>query len=341
MKYLPKKRKILQLLFGFFFFIIAIRQIDFHTISAYLQGCQPIFLIIALLVTILSILIRLIFRKYLLGIFAEIDFKVVVKAFFANSYLSNFLPARIGGIFGEPWGLYSFSKSKIRFSDALAFSIIIILVQNFRKIILTLLGLIWFFSIFPFYYNLIIGLAILMYFGYSFLFFWALFPLMNLNGLIGSIKSILPAKAISLFKSLSEMSKETSTSARYFFKYPQKTIFGLSALVIISSLLESLRMWLLLLSFGVSFNFLYLILIPSLAYSVTAFPITPGGFGVAEISGLLVFKSLGIPSEIAVSVIFLDRMLSTYWAFLFGAFLLPYLKLPTISDFALPGKKNL
>jgi uncharacterized protein (TIRG00374 family) len=78
-------------------------------------------------------------------------------------------------------------------------------------------------------------------------------------------------------------------------------------------LAPTLRVWLLLGIFGVQFsNPLLLPFVIVAAYSITLFPITPGGIGVAEATATIVFVALGVPEGIASSVIILDRFFGVY-----------------------------
>jgi uncharacterized protein (TIRG00374 family) len=53
-------------------------------------------------------------------------------------------------------------------------------------------------------------------------------------------------------------------------------------------------------------------------YSVTLLPLTPGGIGVAEVTTTLVFVSLGFSESIIITVILIDRFLTSYLASIFG-----------------------
>lgn len=48
------------------------------------------------------------------------------------------------------------------------------------------------------------------------------------------------------------------------------------------------------------------------AYSVTLLPLTPGGVGVTEATATAVFVALGVPSEVVVPVVVIDRTLGVY-----------------------------
>ena len=84
-------------------------------------------------------------------------------------------------------------------------------------------------------------------------------------------------------------------------------------------LAPGLRVWLLFTSFGASVEpaaLLPLYLVA--AYSVTLLPLTPGGIGVTEATATAVFVGLGVPSDVVIPVIFVDRFLGVYLPALAG-----------------------
>ncbi|MFB6224506.1 MAG: lysylphosphatidylglycerol synthase transmembrane domain-containing protein [Haloarcula sp.] len=79
------------------------------------------------------------------------------------------------------------------------------------------------------------------------------------------------------------------------------------------------RVGLLLLSFGVAFEPLVALpLYLLVAYSVTLLPLTPGGIGVTEATATAVFVALGIPGEVIIPIVFVDRFFGIYLPSLAG-----------------------
>ncbi|WP_336339163.1 lysylphosphatidylglycerol synthase transmembrane domain-containing protein [Haloarcula brevis] len=84
-------------------------------------------------------------------------------------------------------------------------------------------------------------------------------------------------------------------------------------------LAPGVRVGLLLGSFGVAFEPLVAVpLYLLVAYAVTLLPLTPGGIGVTEATATAVFVALGVPAEVVVPVVFVDRFLSIYLPSLAG-----------------------
>lgn len=100
-------------------------------------------------------------------------------------------------------------------------------------------------------------------------------------------------------------------------------VWGLYSLGWVGKLMAfpGIRVLVLLQSLGAGFE--PAILLPFvlvMAYSVTLLPLTPGGIGVAEASAVLVFAALGVPHEVIVPVILIDRFLGVYLAALAGGY---------------------
>lgn len=84
-------------------------------------------------------------------------------------------------------------------------------------------------------------------------------------------------------------------------------------------LASGVRVWLLFGAFGASVEpALLLPLFLVAAYSVTLLPVTPGGIGITEATGTVVFVALGVPGEVAAAAILLDRLLGVYLPALAG-----------------------
>lgn len=84
-------------------------------------------------------------------------------------------------------------------------------------------------------------------------------------------------------------------------------------------LMPAVRIGILLSAMAITeINLLLLPLYTVVAYSVTVLPLTPGGIGVAEATGVAVFLALGAPEGAVVTIIFLDRLFGVYLPSLFG-----------------------
>ena len=331
---LPSRKKTwIKVLIGLLLFYLALGHLDFAKLAGLLAGTRPWLILLAFGITVLHIATMVLIRTYLVNFFGKIDFSAMLKTFFSTTYFINILPSRAGGLLGEPWGLYSFSRGKIDFNDALAFCLVITSAQNLRKIALTVVGLMLFYRILPDYYAIMIMAAVALYAGYTAVIIAAVLMSGKIVGLIETYGRLVPQKVVVFLLSLCQVGRQTAAGIKKFLSRGIRVVSVIMALLINNTLFESFRLWLLLQAFGVDFNFFHLLLIPSLAYSVTALPISLGGFGITEVSGLLVFKAFGLAPEIALTAVFLDRALSTYWTFLVGALLVPFIKLPRREDF--------
>lgn len=326
------KKKLIRAALGIVFLGIALFNVDFNKIVTNLKNCDYLFLLSAAVASFCGLFVILWIRNQVLNVIAKTPYGVMIKAYFAANYINSITPANLGGLLGEPWGFYSFSKGMISFAQGLAFVILATTVQNIRRIILSIIGLILFYKMLPKEYISIILLAVLVYLSYTGVFLLAIFQNHIPSFFVKPFKAVLQklsrgfvSKIFSArLKSLPENIREN-----FGLLITSKTVYaGLAALIITDVLLEGFRMWLLLLSFGVKFDFRLILIIPSLVYSVTVLPVSIGGLGVSELSGIVVLQIFGISPEIALSVIFLDRFLFSYWGIVFGWIFVPYMKIP-------------
>ena len=84
-------------------------------------------------------------------------------------------------------------------------------------------------------------------------------------------------------------------------------------------LAPGVRVWLLLSALGSGLQPAFLLpLFLLTAYSVTLLPLTPGGIGISEATATAVFVALGVPAEVVVPAVFVDRLLGVYLPALAG-----------------------
>jgi uncharacterized protein (TIRG00374 family) len=76
--------------------------------------------------------------------------------------------------------------------------------------------------------------------------------------------------------------------------------------------LESLWMWLLVLAFGVDLGFYQVLFVTMIPILASAFPLTPSGAGVVELSLFGCLRALSVDSTLAVSITVLNRFID-YW----------------------------
>ncbi len=318
---------IMKAMMGIFLLGIAITQIDFHKTWDNLQQCDYRFLLLAALVSFGNVFWAMWIRKKLLNLLEKASYGIMLKAFFVTNYIRHFVPANLGGLLGEPWGLYSFSQGRISVEKGLAFVILTTITQNIRRILITLLGLLLLFPLLPGGYVGIISLAVIAYAVYTGMILLLTFPRLKVFRVLKPFQALNSRIANGFSDKFKFLSKTIGEHFRWLL-HEKRTYLILGILTMSNIVLESLRLWLLLYSFGVSFNFFSLLLIPSLAYSVTVLPISLGGIGISELSGIIIFQSFGIAAEISFAVVFLDRFLFTYWGFMLGGLFIPFLKNP-------------
>lgn len=80
-----------------------------------------------------------------------------------------------------------------------------------------------------------------------------------------------------------------------------------------------IRVWLLFASFGWHVEPVFALPFYLVAaYSVTLLPLTPGGIGITEVTATAVFVALGVPTDVVIPVVLVDRALGVYLPALAG-----------------------
>ncbi|ELZ44925.1 hypothetical protein C464_12975 [Halorubrum coriense DSM 10284] len=95
-------------------------------------------------------------------------------------------------------------------------------------------------------------------------------------------------------------------------KFSKKTLVIVSIFTLGYFTMVPIRFYLISNSYSIHFTWIGYLTIPMLAYSVTIYPISFGGIGVAEASGTMLLIALGVPPEIAAPIIVTDRIVSAY-----------------------------
>jgi uncharacterized protein (TIRG00374 family) len=86
----------------------------------------------------------------------------------------------------------------------------------------------------------------------------------------------------------------------------------IAAMTLAIWVLESLWMWLLVLAFGVDLGFYQVLFVTMIPILASAFPLTPSGAGVVELSLFGCLRALSVDSTLAVSITVLNRFID-YW----------------------------
>lgn len=128
--------------------------------------------------------------------------------------------------------------------------------------------------------------------------------------------TILPRIGESLSSAVAGLTDFTDASTQSFRRLAVNRELWLryaASWSVVLLLAPAVRIWLLFAAFGVDFQPLALLpLYLVTAYSVTLLPISPGGVGVTEATATAVFVTLGVPGEVVVPAIFVDRILGIY-----------------------------
>jgi uncharacterized protein (TIRG00374 family) len=297
---MEKKTVVFYVLLVAGFLLLASMFISSHLLENLniFRNVNPPLLLLALFLTNLNVLVKVYRWKYLSRAYGrDIGFSESGRIVLSSFFVSGITPAKIGDLVKA----YIMKK---RHSLPLMDGIFCILYERVFE-----LFTLFFVSLGIFYIGLSAGnyiiiqltsfLLIFLVIAYVFsdrLFLWGQKFLvrarvMSTDGESPRIRKIAPARALVVFL---------------------LTGFALG--------LEFLRLWLVVLAFGFSYNIIHLSVFFSLSSLIGALSQVPIGLGVVEGSLTLFLTDAGLPPYYAFGIVLADRALSMYYVALIGLF---------------------
>ncbi len=314
-----KKFTALKLGFIAILFLLFLSKVDISRIISKAANIPPALLFGAFITSILAVIFHGLSWRVLINRNGNISIWNAIKARVSLIFVNHLIPARSGRLVAPT--LISNSSNNISLSQASG----IVATDTFLYAIcygfLSLIGLICTYYILPIWISLTLLGAILIYFIFAVIIIsttrkneW----LGTLAEKIGNLASRLPFLSSLEGKGKDFVNDATGNMAELLES--KRTLFIYITFLILSlSILRAFRFWILFLGIGyTSINPFILLVVPITAYSVTIFPISIGGIGVSEGSAVLILSILGIPTSIAITVVFLDRIIATYVPAIFG-----------------------
>lgn len=197
---------------------------------------------------------------------------------------------------GELVLLHFFKKERIEIGKGLAVYLLDKLITLFILLILSILG----FMIFSSFKQALGSLIILLLVLAIFLFF-----ILTKIGREFITKYIL-GKYSTLFSGFSK-------TLFYFLRSYKSALLKNIMITILKSFIGALATFILFLSFGISINFFYILIIDSIITIISFIPITPNGLGVKESSAVLLYSLLNIDSIAIVTSTYILATILVYF----------------------------
>lgn len=297
-------------------------EIDVDRVLALLGEIGPSAVAVLTVVTGVGLIARVYMWHVLIAHYRQTGFLASAKTDLAVNFINQLLPSRLSGRAAAPLVLHN--QTGLRYADAVAVSGVHTGLYAILYGLCSFLGILF----------LILGGQLALSLVGLLLLSTGLYLIAGLFVMIAGINMYLMNRFIELLDALvlrlpgatigsrlsalvRKVPEFTEVSANSFRNLGSSwSALGGYMLGWVGSVLigPGIRVWILLTALGTSagldpmlFPF-YLVA----AYSVTLLPLTPGGIGITEATASAVFIALGVPREIIVPVIFIDRILGVY-----------------------------
>jgi uncharacterized protein (TIRG00374 family) len=316
----------LRYLFALVALAWVVTQISWRRAIALLISIE-LWVVIQLLVIMLAELLSYFFALYiLLNYVHPTRFISAVNIDLVVRFINHLLPSRLAGRSAAPFVIKQ--STDIGWNGAIAVAGVHTAIHALLYGAVALVSLIFAYTQLPVGLLVVIALSVGLYLIVGIILMIAGRHMELLNILVNSLAGLfelIPVFGNQLSMLLGKTPQFTSGSGAIFRELtnePRIWMFYLLGWGGRMAVFPAIRMWILLGVFGAqgTIPFVMLPFYLVMAYSVTLLPLTPGGIGVAEASATLVFVSLGIPEEIIVPIIIIDRFLGVYLPTLFGWF---------------------
>jgi len=241
----------------------------------------------------------------------------------AVNFLNQLLPSRLSGRVAAPFVLRS--RTGVEYADAAAVSGVHTGLYALLYGVTAVAGLAASYDRLSPALLAVLALSTAMYFaagGFILLAGTNLAVLDPLVGVLAAVVRPIPRVGAALAERVETLPEFTASSTATFRTLtvdPGVWVRYAVGWTVALVLAPGVRVWILFGAFGVAFEPAVLLpLFLVAAYSVTLLPVTPGGIGVTEATATAVFVALGVPSEVVVPVVLIDRVLGVYLPALLG-----------------------
>lgn len=314
--------KLVQYTVGILALVWVVTQVKWSEAFALLSDLSYTVLFIVIGITVLQVLCQFSTWHVLINRFARTSFKTAASVKLTVTFINQLFPSRLSGRAAAPVVLKN--QAGLCYADAVAVSGVHTGLYAVLYGLISLLGVL-FLAVTDLLTVSLVGLLLLstgLYLLAGLLVLIAGTNMHVMNRFVAIVDHLalrIPGTTIGsrLSALIHRVPDFTEDSAESFRSVVGSwAVLGGYALGWIGAQLigPGVRVWILLTALGagagidpVLFPF-YLVA----AYSVTLLPLTPGGIGVTEAAASAVFIALGVPSEIIVPVIFIDRFLGVY-----------------------------
>ena len=292
-------------------------QIDIANVLNLLGNLDAATILAVLAVSVAGLLARFYTWYVVSRPFGPVRYREAASADLIVKFVNQLLPSRLSGRVAAPFVIRS--QTGIGYADATAVAGVHTGIYAVYYGLVALVGVGFVFGRLPWGLLALVGMSTALYVAAGGFVLLAGMNLEFLDRLIEGFAGLVArvprvgGRIAERLHNITEYTTESTDSFRRLTTDPRVWLhYGvgwLGALV----LAPGLRVLLLLWGFGSGFEpAVVLPLVLVAAYSVTLLPLTPGGVGVTEATATAVFVALGVPGDVIVTVVLIDRFLGTY-----------------------------
>lgn len=264
--------------------------IPFKDVLRVFNSLPTVFIIILSLLALLSIGLLSLTLKYLVSTKSAISFLQSLRIHCIGAVANTFLPSRAGMLITTP---YLISKwTSLTKTEGVAIQGIKFAAVSLWTGLLAVIGIAVTYSSLSPPLLILLSASCTLYIGFIFV------------AITGSrLSSQLIQVAPPTVKQFAE---------KHSVAFPRRRIAVAFGIILVYFVVFIIRFWLLSNAFGQAYPLIYYIFLPSMAYVVTVLPVSFGGIGIAEATGVTVLVALGTPESIAAAIILTDRVFGAY-----------------------------
>jgi len=287
-------KTLLKILLAILLFAFILYNLKIDVLIETIKEANILWIALGGLLIFISHLIIVSRIKYVLGRFHELSTKKVFWSHFFGYLISQITPGKLG-YFSMA---YAFKKDKIPYSLSSSVLILSQLVSFIVQMIFAGFSVIYLASAVE--TTGIIYLILILSWVLSSIILTVIFMKHGLWKLSGPIKRL--PKGIKLVNFFDGLSRDFSNIKSYV-----PIIF---ILTLFCWIISGISWWVIGIALDIDLPFFVFVLLNPLISSLTFFPITPGGLGVAEAGSVLIFSYLGILPEKGFILMLLDRTIN-------------------------------
>nr|WP_305794336.1 lysylphosphatidylglycerol synthase transmembrane domain-containing protein [Halomarina rubra] len=300
-----------------------LQQLDSDRLVGVLTDVPPVTLAALLAVTVVGLAGRFFTWHVLMNRLDSASFRAAASTDLVVNFINQVLPSRLSGRAAAP--VVVRTEAGLSGGDSVAVAGVHTGLYAVLYGVVSAVGVVAGLGEFPTGVLLLLALSTVLYFAAGAFVLMVGSNLTALDRFLAGVAGLfdrLPrvgTRLAGMVRSLPDFTDASADAFRTLSTAPRTVSLYALGWLVAMVLTPGLRVWLLFDALGTGFEpALLLPLYLLAAYSVTLLPLTPGGIGVTEATATAVFVALGVPAEVVVPVVFIDRFLSVYLPALAG-----------------------